>query len=145
MEDHNIEKRQPLIDGLREFATFLEQNPDVPTPYVSAPSFSYFVDTREEMQAFARMLGDTEKEYINEYFYLKKFFGPVRFDVNSYRSLVCEKRIVGTKTIPAQPERTEQIVEWECASIFGDAPRQEAAELARQAAESCEQIGASHE
>jgi hypothetical protein len=111
------DERQALIQGLRDFADFLESNEGVPTPCGSG--FDAFVQTKEELAAAARAIGNSTKEVLNQWYYLHKAFGPVRYDVNIAREKVCVKKVIGTKTVP---QHTEEIVEWECSdSILGEA------------------------
>lgn len=44
---------------------------------------------------------------------------PVTIEYSADREAVCVKKVVGTKVVPAKttPERTEEIVEWECEPV----------------------------
>lgn len=112
------ERRSALIRGLRDLAAFLEQHPSVPMPV--GTSLNAFVYTREEMREIARV-GTWEKAYYDEWMALRKMFGDdIQFDINIARGQVCERVVVGTQTVPAQPEKTVEIVEWRCAdSLLG--------------------------
>lgn len=104
--------REQLIDGLRRMADFLEANPCVKEPLCEL-TLNAFVHTREELAGQAR-LADWEKAWYGDWFALRRSFGPVRLDVNIERELVCRRVAKGTRTIPAQPERTVEDFDWVC-------------------------------
>jgi hypothetical protein len=105
-------RREGYIAGLRALADFLEQHPDMPTPYYD--TINIFVPTREEIATIAR-LTSWEKEYQTTYFVLRKMFGDdLRLEVNIDRGAVCRKVVTGTKTVPAQPEHTIEEYAWVC-------------------------------
>jgi len=108
-------RRAEFVAGLRELADLLEKHPDIPEPIMSANAF---VDTREELAKVAR-LGFWEKCEQGEWFILaRNFSAGLRLEVNINRSKVCKRKVVGTRVVPARPERTEEIIEWICAPIL---------------------------
>ena len=114
MENNNT----ALIDGLREFADFLETRPDL--PFVTDPSpFNLFAATRDTLVAAVKVAGGKfEKNYGGEWFYMRRFFGPLRFDIYAAREQVCEARVIGKKIIPAIPERIVDDIEWTCGEVL---------------------------
>lgn len=108
-------QRQRMIQGLRDVAAFIERNPGVPCPvYQTVMISTTLVD---EMKAAARAMGSAEKEFSGGFVSLFKMFGPVKYEVFIQRELICEKTVVGTRTIPAHEE---EIIEWSCSdSILG--------------------------
>lgn len=127
------EKNAQLVAGLRELAEFIETNDDF--EFVSGDScpieFSWrdwylhdmsTEEKRAEIAKIARKLGNAEKIYSDDFFWLEKQFGPmVIFRVHSMRQTVCERVVTGTITlpaVPAQPERTIEKVEWRCSPIL---------------------------
>lgn len=105
-------RRAAFIQSLLDCAAFLESHPDVQAPrYVT---MHIFANSREEVASHARA-ATWEKVYNEDWFSLHKSFGEdLSLDVATSRDLVCERRVVGQRTIPAQPERTVDVVEWDC-------------------------------
>lgn len=119
--------RADAIQGLRDFADFLEANEDA-----SLPSGLYALDYqwgKENLLARTRELGGLwNKKEDGAYFSLVRHFGPVRYEVYTTRSEVCERVVTGTRTVTREeydpdalaqvPKRTvtaeEEIVEWRC-------------------------------
>ncbi len=121
-------EREKLITGIRDFATWLETNPEIPAPM--SPRFDVWVSTREEAAEISKRMGRVEKHAFQEAFWVRKTFGPVQFDINLDRSAVCERVVVGKKLVEGSPARIvpatdpyeEDIVEWKCGSLI--APRE---------------------
>lgn len=109
-------ERRALISGLRDLATFLEDHPEIPTP-ITNPA-NAFVYGKEEMEKVVRVMGSVKKRVTEEYFFVQKAFGSVTLEVNCRRELICERRVIGKKIIPAQPEREVEEVAWDCGTIF---------------------------
>lgn len=106
----NRRQRAKFIDGLRELADFLEQHAHAPV--VKYASINGFAETKEELADIARRIGHAEKKVTGDWYMLeKKFAKYVTYGVNIERVKVCERKVVGTRDIPAH---TEEIVEWEC-------------------------------
>ena len=121
-------ERVELIAGLRGLADFLETNPDVPAPWPT--SFNVFVQSREQLQELTRQVGGTLKKHGDEnFFYLRRAFGPVNYDINIHRDQVCERVVTGKRieparaevTLPAEPEREVDVYEWRCADAVLEA------------------------
>lgn len=111
-------------NGLRALADYLEAQPasDLPETTLS----NYYLDEKEDAARVLKAMKPCAKEYHDEYFYIVRNFGPIRYEYVFTRSKVCTPRVVGTRVIdahtipekvtPAQevPERTEDIIEWDC-------------------------------
>jgi len=79
--------------------------------------------------ALARLrLGACEKQVDESYFRLVKDFGDgVELKFVAIRATVCMPKVVGKRVIPAQPakfveaqpEREEDVIEWDCPSLLG--------------------------
>jgi hypothetical protein len=123
-------KRRAFVAGLRELADWYEQAPHwmpEPNPRFEIDVFEY---SNRDLPAFAHILGKCTKDTIASFFFLRRMFGPIIFNVNFARELVCERKvirhIVPETTVPASekqviPEHEEEVVEWDCSkSIFAD-------------------------
>ena len=105
--------REQLIEGLRELADFLAATPQLE---LSAQTYNIYVESREELAAIAR-LSSWRKEFIGDYFILRKTFAGLTLDVYTKRESVCRAVVTGQRVVPAQPaspEHVEDIVEWVC-------------------------------
>lgn len=115
---------QSLVAGLRACADWLEANPAAPLPY--DPKLQIFsVNTKAEVAALARHMGQCEKMADESMFRVVKWFGPFRVEGVAYREQICERIVVGTQTVAvpevkAQPARIEvrEVVEWKCGSLM---------------------------
>lgn len=108
--------RDETIQGLRALADFLAEHPDVPLPSLT---LNAFVDTKAEIAAIARV-APWGKNHNGDWFFLtRSFAGTVRLDINVPRGQVCERVVIGQRTVPAHEE---DIVEWKCdESLLADA------------------------
>ncbi len=105
-------ERADFIRGLREFADFVEQHPDVPVP-----GYEVLIDVfPADLVATAQALSHFEKAGVGEYFVLRRWFGRIRVEWNAPRETVCRKIILGTRRVEDKliPAHDEEIVEWEC-------------------------------
>lgn len=102
---------------LRALADFYEAHPTLPIPVVSP--VNAFVYTRAELADAARALSTAAKGGSFGWFYLRKQITPsLILDINVERAKVCTPRVVGTKLVPAQAERFEEVLEWDCGSVL---------------------------
>lgn len=117
--------RATTIAGMRDMLDYLEENEDVPMPYLSQADAFVSNDKDKairELAAVARCPGKWKKVAEDEWYRLEQHFGPITLHVNSTRDLICERVQVGIKTIPAREaftvdataERTEPIYELVC-------------------------------
>jgi hypothetical protein len=116
-------ERKALIDGLREFAQFLEDNPEAPMPTATAGGrYNVFLPSRAAFVAAAKAVGGKlDKKDYPELMVLRRQFGPIEYDLNVKREQVCERVLVGTRTVPAvdaQPQHQEDVFEWKCGSLL---------------------------
>ena len=103
--------------SLRTLALWYDEHPDAPVS--DAPSMCVSVhDDKAEVVRLARMLAPCDKRFETSTFALTRRSGGIELSFLFWRSTVCEKHVVGTKVVPAQPERTVEIVEWDCGSIL---------------------------
>ena len=109
--------------GLRELASWIEQHPEIALPEQDLKV--YALNTKEEAAAVLRALKPCTKKYTDEFFHIKRNFGPITYDVVFYRKEVCVRRVVGVETvearfIPAQtiPAQTVEKVEWDCGPLL---------------------------
>jgi hypothetical protein len=111
---------QDIIDGLRAMADWLAAGHWIPEYTVM--QLDVF-PSAEQFRQVAREAGKLEKKGSGDYFYLRKEFTPrVYIDFNQRRDQICERVKVGEKiipatpemTIPARPEKVEEIFEWKC-------------------------------
>lgn len=100
---------------------------------IHSPTFWGDVDGAEEkanMRAIIRALGGTfDKEFSGSNLYLRRkgFLGFFNVVIYANREGVCERKVVGTKTVeharvaavPAFTETVEE-VEWECGTLLGE-------------------------
>lgn len=109
------QRRLAFTAGLRALADFLDAHPEVPFPRYD--TINVFLDDKAQLARIARV-GSWEKEYNDSYFSLSRSFGEdLRLDINTSRSKVCRKVVVGTRIVPAveaKPEHEEDVTVWEC-------------------------------
>ena len=93
--------------------------------------------SRDELAEFARQVpGRVEKQRAGSTFWLEGRFGDVVLTAFAKQGAVCRMDVTGTRVVPAQPERVEEIVEWICdepilagASLAADTRRLDRATL----------------
>ena len=106
-----------VASGLRGLADWFEKHPEHLQQLV--PGFHFRFDlwpsTLEQVRELRRILGKVEKRLTGGCFNLAHDFGGgVCVEVNVPRDKVCKRVVTGHRVIPARPERTEEIVEWQC-------------------------------
>ena len=130
----SIVSNAEFATGLRALAYFYDTHPAL--PQLEMP-YSTYVGTGEYakqcLQAIARSVPTTIKEYTDEglFYLICDFGGNVIVKFFTGRASVCEKKVVGTRIIPAkhvdahdEEAREEQIVEWICTPLLeGDTHR----------------------
>lgn len=131
--------KDEMVEGLRKMANWLENRAvELPIPcgftgsvYTGAMhdhrGIRHSMDSTLGMALIANAAGDVDKEVSPQLFKLTKDFGGgVKVEWVAYRESVCEKVVVGTKIVPAEPERiiaavperVEEVVEWRCPSLL---------------------------
>lgn len=121
--------RVEVIRGLRALAESLActTQEQFPTPDVSVSLWSIErptdadiyncqpVTTEAVRTVMAAIPGGWNKYAATDYVsYSRKFTEAIKLRMQVNRSTTCAKVKVGTKVIPAQPERTEDVYEWRC-------------------------------
>lgn len=106
------ESRPALIQGLRQLADFLEAHPEAPLSHVHVMEY---IAKRDQFKHVARVMGNIDKTLNDDFFGIERCFGPVVYRIFTDRGNICERIVTGKRTIPAQPEHEEDIVEWSCA------------------------------
>lgn len=118
-----VEKRE-IHKGLREFVDFTQKNN---LKCFGTEKFFYRCETPEQFSEVVKALGAfTKKAEGSELSAIKKFSDGIELEVYIARELTCKKIVKGAKVVPARPavtypatpERTEEIVEWECPESF---------------------------
>ncbi|GEL17653.1 hypothetical protein [Pseudonocardia asaccharolytica] len=114
--------------GLRQLADMIETNPDIRTAYLERMHV-WCPRDREELQRVVRAGlaagAHVDKEYSDHAANVVLRFGPVAAMALAGRSMVCERVVVGTRTVrvpdpayvpPETPtvEQTVEITEWRC-------------------------------
>ncbi len=114
--------RKETLAGMRDLLWFLEQNPDITLPSFV---FTTWVWNKADLLAKGRALGTVAKEVGSGTFTLSKHFAKaVALKVSTYQSNVCEKKVVGQKTVEYQPareavqEHTEDVYEYDCKPLM---------------------------
>ncbi len=114
--------RQEFIYGLRNIANALEENADMPIPYVS---IYQRVEEASELLAIVKGYGGQwQKSTDSADFNMLREFGGIKFMVYVSREKVCKRIVVGKKVVPESiqpateekiiPEHEEEIVQWDC-------------------------------
>ncbi len=122
MQDDILRDLQGLID-------FLGAHPELPRPRsVEMGVYDFEKEDIETAGKIAQGLKTFEKNIDDTFFRLVKKFGDVSLRYVFYRSAVCIKRVVGTKTetkmVPAsntpmvEKEIETEIVEWDCPTLL---------------------------
>jgi hypothetical protein len=127
-----------IIKGLRAALAFIENNSDInfeegdSTPVQlhyrtwCLPNLSAERKRTAAIDVIKR-LGGGEKSWGGEFFsFIHEFAPGVTFTVHAERQDICERVVVGKKTVPASkeivlsaiPEREVDIVEWRCAPLL---------------------------
>ena len=111
-------------DGLRQVADWLEAHPDIDMPSNEIGCFS--MNTKEQAARVLMALKPCNKVYGDSLFSITRQFGPIILRYYFNRNQVCTPRVVGTKVVPARPERlieatpehVVEVIEWDCEPIL---------------------------
>lgn len=121
--------RDELVTGLRDLADFIERKGlELPIDHPSMTLNEWLFDdnnwnhkrhsrtAREKIGVVARKLGKAEKDWGSGSLDLRRRFGPVSIEFTIGREKVCERRVVGSKTVPERvvPAHVQEEVEWIC-------------------------------
>jgi len=99
--------RDEAIQGLRELATFFEENSEAQMP--SDQTFWLFVTTPEKLAAAAKTLGHATKSTDGNYYIVKRTFGFVTLEYLLNRGQVCKSEVIGKKKIKVKKVITPMI------------------------------------
>jgi len=120
------EQQRKWIDGLRGLADWAEQHPDSPILEGRLTVYGFArgdkgADVVAQLAQAAKDFGRAAKSSGNGYYNVTRMFGPHKVEVTAPSEEVCERKVVGVETIPAQivpahtiPAETREIVEWVC-------------------------------
>lgn len=118
LSDYQKSDRAEFINGLRDLANWYGEHPDLEAPGAYG-GFNIYTQSPEHFAELRRILGVSEKQSVTDTIYFRKSFGSyVKLDININKEKTCEKVKVGTRIVPAQPERVEEVYEWKCAPIL---------------------------
>ena len=103
------QRRHDFIEGLRDLTEFLVSRPELQVPH---DLYCTVVCSGDEFRAACRLMQSYAKAPLgNIYGAEKTFSGGITYRAITARENVCERKVVGTRTIPAH---TEDVVEWDC-------------------------------
>lgn len=100
-------KRREYIQGLRDFADFLEATPGAPTPF--ATTFCVYLYHRAKFLDAAKAIGSFTKKPDESNYLIEKQFPPFTYQLNISRKEICTKRI-----------EMREIEVWDCPSLLSD-------------------------
>ena len=123
----DTEHHTNTVEGLRQLADFLDLNPAL-ADALSTPTMYLFADNEAEFRANNALLGTFDKGSDTYCLKATKTFGPIDVQSRIDHKDICEKRVIGTRTVakqvPADPdyvapeyttiEVEEDITEWVC-------------------------------
>ena len=106
------------VQGLRLLADWYEAHPETELPYEAERVAYIFVEKTGLQALLGAFGGHWTKTARDGLFYATRMFGPLTLTALIAQSAVCTARVVGTKVLPAMPERTIDVLEWDCAPIL---------------------------
>jgi len=123
--------REQKIKALRDAATWLEENPEVPFPSMIS-DHTYVITllnskgTKEDVSNLAKAASFIVKGFSEERFvFIANLEGTIEYVLSGDRKEICKRKVVGKKTVqetrPIAFETVEteaDIVEWECEPIL---------------------------
>lgn len=123
-----------LSETLRMLADFYDSHPLVPVPqdfnYGWLRAYVHKGITPANSKDILRSVGSFTKAFEDERMLASVPVGHITLDIMVPRDEVCVRKVVGTRTVPAEtvpssysperviPEHEEEIVEWECGSVL---------------------------
>jgi hypothetical protein len=119
IKEQRSQERCAEIAGMRELIDLLEEHPEVPLPPWNWQSI--FVETKEDLVRFRRLLGCNDKDSCGEFLQLRRKFGPIILNLTIEKEKTCRKVQTGTVQLPAEPAkpampaREVPVYEWICA------------------------------
>lgn len=136
------------VKALRELADYVESRefPEKIKNWIGdesdlfeSPGLNFYTRNKHDFGLIATAMGSFEKvrtDYSTGA--IKKLASGVEVKLTANRDVICKKIVVGTRTvagtperiIEAEPEREEEIVEWECPESFVSLKEDEPQEVA---------------
>lgn len=104
--------------GLHRLADWYDEHPDAAQPYLSRRLQYIFSDKQEFVALLREHGGPWTKRARSDLLYMSRPFGPFELEAIINQRKVCTGRIVGARVIPATPERTVDVVEWDCGAVL---------------------------
>jgi hypothetical protein len=117
-----------FVESLRALADFYEAHPTLPPAYsMSGTDISIFAQGKEELAGISEVFYPKAEikscETFFRLFYTEKL-GAFTLQALDYHSQVCERKVVGHRTVKKQVatgytevEEREEVVEWHCPEI----------------------------
>lgn len=109
-----------IVQSLREVADFLESNSHL-KGNICASSVYIFCDEPQQLAQWAAAFGTFRKSADEHYLNVNRDFGMIQVQATIKHEMACEKivekKIIAAKperTLPAEPEREEEVVKWHC-------------------------------
>jgi hypothetical protein len=123
--------REQKIRALRDAATWLEENPQIPFP-TTISDHTYVITllnskgTKEDVSNLAKAANFIVKGFSEERFvFIANLEGTIEYVLSGDRKEICKRKVVGKKTVqetrPIAFETVEteaDVVEWECEPIL---------------------------
>jgi hypothetical protein len=116
--------RDELVEGLRAFADFLEEEGlDLPITNHRLRFTQHLYNdydggstAKSKARRAALALGKVEKDWGTYYLNLRRDFGPVSLEFSIAKEQICERKVTGFKDVPefVSPAHREELVEWTC-------------------------------
>ena len=110
--------RATIGDHFRELALFLEDRPELLANVELNWPVTVWTNDADEFRHFVRLLGSADKKPNDYAMGLERKFGPIVLRVAIVREKVCTRRVTGTRVVPAQAERVEELYEWDCEPVL---------------------------
>ena len=121
---NTIEKLESMISGMQTLVDFLKQNKELADAmYVYKNQFSISCWGDKAKDNFKQMIRKLakgkrlKKEYTDYSCKVERLFSDYcSLEISIKRERICEKKVIGMKTVAAIniPEHQEEIVEWVC-------------------------------
>ncbi len=122
----NETNKQRFVRTLREVAEYIESRPfDEDLQFID-PDFYVHCTDKNQFGEAAAAAGNFEKSSDGEYLHATINFGYTKFQIEIAKEFSCRRVKVGEKvipateehTVPAEPERVEDVYKYECPESF---------------------------
>jgi len=119
-------ERAERLESMRKLTDFLEAHPDLPLPSTFVLHYPQWINcpTLKDLQHAIRMFPKTRRSELDGSEFIVQATPPDGWKMNIHlvcpRSLICTRRQVGERIVPASPERVVPKYEWDCPdSVLG--------------------------